>query len=137
MTDGVNTFPVTDLQSVTYLINTSVTTENNIISCRLDNTGANVPLKVTSSVTYTLNFTFTSSTKIESNYIKTVGFLTVTSNHADKIIIDSSSVLGTMAIYSDYTSSSVLDITANTITVKNKPSLKAKSCIIFHFQDFY
>jgi hypothetical protein len=136
LTDGTYTYTVTPVQSVASPIVTSVAAESNIAYCRLDDTSANVPLKVSSSVTYTLTITFTGLTKIASNYLRTVGLITSTANHGEKMIIDANPVVGSMAIYGDNTTSKILDITANTIVVNSEPSLTAKATTIYPYNSF-
>jgi hypothetical protein len=136
LTDGTYTYSMTAVQSVASPIVTSLTAESNIAYCRLDDTSANVPLKVNAATTYTLTITFSGTTKIASNYLRSIGLFTSTANHQEKMIIDAAPVFGTMAIYGDNQTSKILDITANAIAVNSDPSLTAKSTTIYPYNSF-
>lgn len=134
MAHGVKTFKLIADITFAFPIGASAASENNIVDFLLDDTDDStddsVSLKVTSSATYTLIFTFTGSTKIESNSFRTIGLLAATVTHTSNIIIDSAPVFGILAIFAEYTSSSGIDITANAITVNSEPLFTAKSSII-------
>lgn len=68
-------YTLTAVQSINSPFNPSISFENNIANCRLDDTSANVTLKVISSVTYNLTFTFQGETKISSNFFRSIGML--------------------------------------------------------------
>jgi hypothetical protein len=76
----------------------SLAAEKHIAYCRLDEM-TNVPLKA--GVTYTLTLTF--SIKISSTqYGKQIGLFTSTANNAERVIIDSCPVFGTLGQYGDW-----------------------------------
>jgi hypothetical protein len=134
--DGTNTYSVTAVQPVASTILTSLTAESNIAFCRLDDTSAKVPLKVSSSTTYKLTITLTGTTKIATNYLRSIGLFTATSNSPDRQMIDVLPSIGTLAVYGDYTTTKILDISANAITVNSDPSMTAKAATIYPYNSF-
>jgi hypothetical protein len=85
----------------------SLPAENNIAYCRFDDTGNNLKPGVTYELTLNMGFKITST-----NFIGIIGLFTSTSNNAEKIIIDSTPVFGTLGQYGDWFSAPPLQITA-------------------------
>jgi hypothetical protein len=98
LSDGTtNTYAVSAAYSTTSPTQ-SLAAENNIAYCRLDEM-TNVPLKA--GVTYTL--TLTLSIKVSTTqYVRQIGLFTSTANNAERVIIDSCPVFGTLGQYSDW-----------------------------------
>jgi hypothetical protein len=97
LSDGTTNYAVSAAYSTTSPIH-SLAAENHIAYCRIDEM-TNVPLKA--GVTYTL--TLSLSIKIPSTqFVSQIGLFTSTSNNAEKIILDSCPVFGTLGQYSDW-----------------------------------
>jgi hypothetical protein len=105
LTDGTNTYQMTADKPVS-------STEGNIAYCKLTDLTNNVVKSGNLKLSVTLI-----STKITSNYVRSMKMFTATSNKSTKVIIDQASFLGNVALYNDplvYTSKAV-DITSSSI----------------------
>jgi hypothetical protein len=98
LSDGTtNTYAVSAAYSTTSPTQ-SLAAENHIAYCRLDEMTI-VPLKA--GITYTL--TLTLSIKVSTTqYIRQIGLFTSTANNAERVIIDSCPVFGTVGQYSNW-----------------------------------
>ena len=100
LSDGFYTY---DIEAVTpersYL--TNALAEKNIAYCKLKDFSENVPLRTGPEIIYTLKIKFNNS--FNNSFIRGLSFFTSTSNKPEKIIIDSLPVLGSVAIYNDWT----------------------------------
>jgi len=131
LSDGTNTY--------TMLAVAPATAENNIAYCRLDDVSANTPLKATvNNVTVTYRLSVTLTTKITTNYVRSVGIFTSTSATADKMIIDAIPAIGTMGIYGDFTTATPkgLEVTNTALTVTSEPSATAASQVVYPYNNF-
>jgi hypothetical protein len=134
LTDGTNTYAVTAI-SGTVSPTQSIAAENNIAYCRVDEM-TRIPLK--SGVNYKLTVTF--SVKMASTqYLRSLGFFTSTSNNAERIIIDTAPVFGTVGQYGDWVAfpTKPLDITnIATPTVTTGPSSLNSASTIYPYNSF-
>jgi hypothetical protein len=124
LTDGTNTYKMTAVASVASPVISSLTAENNVAYCRLDEASSLVPLKTGLNVVYKLTITLTNLKIASTSFLRSLTLFTSTSNNPEKIIIDSIPVLGNVALYGDYTSmtSKPLDLVDSSVTITNGPS---------------
>ena len=121
LTDGTNSYTVTAVVPILSPITSSLTVENYIAYCRLDDTSANMPLKTGPAVSYTLSIILSGVKIVSSQFMRNIGLFTSTSNNPEKMIIDSIPVLGSMAQYTDPTAfaTKAVDIASSSIAVNS------------------
>jgi len=138
LTDGTNTYLVTAVQPVTSVITSTLAVESNIAYCRLDDISSNVPLKTGLGVVYRLTITLTSVKIASTNFLRAISLFTATSNNPDKMIIDSIPVIGTAALYGDYTAATpkALDIMNASVTVTQGPSVATATTTVYAYNQF-
>jgi len=139
LTEGTSTsIEVSAVPSSASSVNTQNVAENNIAYCRLDDLNYAYPLKVGPGTVYTLKITLNTVKIASTNYLRSLTLFTSTSNNQDKIIIDSIPVLGTAALYADYTlfTPKALDLVTPLISVTQGPTTAIGGSIVYPYNQF-
>lgn len=139
LTDSNNVkYAISQKLSVASAITTTLLAESNIIYFRLDDISANVPLKVGPGIVYTLTINWTGVKIASTSFLRSISLFTSTSNNPEKIIIDSLPVLGSVALYGDYTATTLknLDIVNAQVVVTQGPSAASSGSTVYPYNQF-
>lgn len=137
LSDGTNNYLVTAVKPAISQVTTTLPAESHIAYCRLDEMTL-VPLKVGLSISYTLTLTLTNTKFTSTSYIRTISLFTSTTNTPEKMIIDSIPLIGTAALYSNWSqwSNKALDILSAAIQVTQGPSVSTSNSVLYPYNLF-